>query len=233
MKNNTLKKAFLFSLLITPMCALSLSAKPRSPAPPQSHNSHNSPGPSIGAFVGIQAPKGSVEIKVGNFNFRYNSGTFYKHTKHGYVVTPAPRGAVVRALPPNHSRVVIGGYVYYRYNNVYYRQAPQGYVVVEAPVVVSSPTTVVQSAPTVVTTPVLSELSVWQGEQELLVRDGAFFRNTPAGLVWVEQPNGALTKQIPSDATSIWYNEIEYFDVDGILFRKTPNGYKVVEVPWE
>jgi hypothetical protein len=230
MKNITLKKALLFSLLIAPIGAISLSAKPHSPESPR----YSSRGPSVGAFVGVKAPQGSIEIKVGNFNFRYNNGVFYKHTKHGYVVSRAPRGAVVKLLPPNHTRVVVGGYVYYRCNDVYYRQAPQGYIVVEEPVVVTSPTTVVQqSASTVVTTPVLSELSVWQGEQELLVRDGAFFKNTPEGYVWVEQPNGALTKQIPSDATSIWFNDIEYFDVDGILFRKTPNGYKVVEVPWK
>ncbi|MDP4611773.1 MAG: hypothetical protein NWT02_11335 [Opitutales bacterium] len=226
MKNKTIQKAFLFSLLISPLFMGSLSAKP--PAP-ERHSGH---GPSIGAFIGIQPPKGSVEIKVGNFSFRYNSGVFYKHTKHGYVVTQAPRGACIHILPPGHSRVVVGGYVYYCHNDVYYRQAPNGYIVVEAPVMVAT-NPVVVSSPTVVSAPVLSELSVWQGEQELLLRDGAFFRNTPEGLVWVEQPVGALTKEIPADATSIWYQEIEYFDVDGILFRKTPDGYKVVEVPWK
>lgn len=214
---------------MVPLCAMSLSAKPHSPS---KHSHAPARGPSIGAYVGIQAPKGSVEIRVGNFSFRYNNGTFYKHTKHGYVVTKAPRGAIIHTLPPGCSRVVVGGYVYYSSNNVYYRQAPNGYIVVEEPVLVSSGSTVVNT-PVVVSEPVLSELSVWQGEQELLVRDGQFFKNTAEGLVWVEQPVGALTRSLPEDATSIWYRDIEYFDVDGILFRKTPNGYKVVDSPWE
>lgn len=192
----------------------------------QSHH-----GPNIGAFIGIQPPSGSVEIKVGDFSFRYNSGVFYKHTKHGYVVTKAPRGAIIQTLPPGHTRVVVSGYVYYYNNDVYYRQAPNGYIVVEAPIVVSSPTVV--SAPVTASAPILHELSVWKGEQELLLRDGAFFKNTPEGLVWVEMPVGSLTKQIPVDATSIWFKEIEYYDVDGVLFRKTPVGYKVVEAPWK
>ncbi len=226
MKNKNIKKAFLFSLLLSPLFMSNLSAKP--PAP-ERHGGH---GPSIGAFIGIQAPKGSVEIKVGNFSFRYNSGVFYKHTKHGYVVTKAPRGALIHTLPKAHSRVLVGGYVYYCHNNVYYRKAPNGYIVVEEPVVVAANQTVI-SSPVVVSASVTTELSVWKGEQELLMREGAFFRNTPEGLVWVEEPLGALTKEIPADATSIWYQEIEYFDVDGILFRKTPDGYKVVEVPWK
>ncbi len=146
---------------MVPLCAMSLSAKPHSPS---KHSHAPARGPSIGAYVGIQAPN--------------------------------------------------------------------GYIVVEEPVLVSSGSTVVNT-PVAVSEPVLSELSVWQGEQELLVRDGQFFKNTPEGLVWVEQPVGALTRSLPEDATSIWYQDIEYFDVDGILFRKTPNGYKVVDSPWE
>ncbi|MDQ8195833.1 DUF6515 family protein [Coraliomargarita sp. SDUM461004] len=199
---------------------------------PQPHAAAKGPGsshgPVIGAFVGIQPPSGSISIQVGNFSFRYNNGVYYKHTKHGYVVTKAPRGAVIHSLPPGHTRVVNKGYVYYCYNNVYYRQAPNGYIVVEPPV------TIVQQSPVVATAtaPVTPECSVWLGEQELLLRGGQFFRNTPEGLVWVEMPLGALTKTLPEDASVIWHQDIEYFDVDGVLFRKTPDGYKVVPVPW-
>ncbi|WPJ97052.1 DUF6515 family protein [Coraliomargarita algicola] len=226
MKHKNVQKALLLSLILAPISTTILAAKPPSPAPAK-HASH---GPSIGAFIGIQPPAGAVEVKVGGFSFRYRSGVFYKHTKHGYVVTKAPRGAVVHSLPPGHSRRVINGYTYYCHGDVYYRKAPNGYIVVEAPVVVQNGPVVVNSA---VPVPGTVELSVWQGEQELLIREGAFFKNTPEGLVWVEQPIGALTKSLPEDATSIWYQDIEYLDVDGILFRKTPDGYKVVEAPWE
>jgi hypothetical protein len=228
MKNKTIKKTCLCAFLISPLMASLAVAKPHGP---------DRVGPdrggvdlSIGAFIGIAAPAGAVEIKVGNFSFRYNNGVFYKHTKHGYVVAPAPRGAIVPKLPAGHYKVEVDGYVYYRYNEVYYRKVPNGYMVVEAPVIVTAPPT---ATTTVASTPVLPELSVWQGEQELLLRDGQFFKNTSEGLVWVELPVGAMTRSLPESRTSIWFNEIEYFDVDGVLFRKTPDGYKVVKAPWE
>ena len=219
-------------LAFTALAPLSLNAAKHSPQP------HKAPtrgyavprGPVIGAYVGVQAPSGSIAIQVGNFSFRYNNGVYYKHTKHGYVVTKAPRGAIIHSLPPGHKRIVHNGYVYYTYNNVYYRQAPNGYIVAEPPVVV-------QQAPAVVaastSAPISAECSVWLGEQELLLRNGQFFRNTPEGLVWVDLPVGALSEALPDHASTIWFKDIEYFDVDGVLFRKTPDGYKVVSAPWD
>jgi hypothetical protein len=230
MKNKTSQKICLCVLIISPLFVGLVSARPHGPDLP---GGGGGPGLSIGAFIGIVAPPGSVEINLGALSFRYDSGVFYKHTKHGYVVAPAPRGAIVPALPKGHYKVEVDGYVYYCYNEVYYRRVPDGYMVVEAPVIVETTAPAVVNTSTVVTAPVLSELSVWQGEQELLLRDGQFFKNTPEGLVWVELPVGALTKEIPESSTSIWFDEIEYFDVDGVLFRKTPDGYKVVQAPWE
>lgn len=227
--------SFASILALTALAPISLSAAKHG-APPQSHRSSPpvrsaSHGPVIGAYIGIQPPSGSVSIQVGNFSFRYDNGVYYKHTKHGYVVAQAPRGAIIRSLPPGHARVVNNGYVYYCYNNVYYRQAPEGYIVVEAPV------TIVQQSPAVAvastSAPISAEFSVWLGEQELLLRNGQFFRNTPEGLIWVEVPVGALVSTLPDHAVTIWYQDIEYFDVDGVLFRKTPDGYKVVSAPWE
>ena len=51
----------------------------------------------------------------------------------------APRGAVVRELPPHCARVYVGRVVYYRYGDVYYQPVPRGYMVVEAPTVVRPP----------------------------------------------------------------------------------------------
>jgi hypothetical protein len=231
MKNKTTRKICLCVLFISPLFAGLVSARPHGPELP--HGGDPGPGLSIGAFIGIVAPPGSIEIKLGPMSFRYDSGVFYKHTKHGYVVTPAPRGAVVPELPKGYYQVVVDGYVYYRYNEVYYRRVPDGYMVVEAPVIVETTAPATVNTSTVVSAPVLPELSVWLEDQELLLRDGEFFKNTPEGLVWVELPVGALTKELPENSTSIWFNEIEYFDVDGALFRKTPDGYKVVKAPWE
>jgi hypothetical protein len=238
MKTHTFYKGASFAsiLALTAFAPLSLNAAkynaPPEPRRSSPHQVRSAPrGPVIGAYIGLQPPAGSISIQVGNFSFRYDNGIYYRQTKHGYVVAPAPRGAIIHSLPPGHARVVNNGYVYYCYNNVYYRQAPEGYIVVEPPV------TIVQQSPAVAvastSAPISAECSVWLGEQELLLRNGQFFRNTPEGLVWVEMPVGALIKALPEHAVTIWYKEIEYFDVDGVLFRKTPDGYKVVSAPWE
>jgi hypothetical protein len=240
--------ASIFSVLaLTALTPLSLTAQPapskspqpnKAPAPAPQPNKTPAPAPqpnkspAIGAYIGLQPPSGSIAIQVGNFSFQYNNGVYYRPTTNGYVVAPAPRGAIIQTLPPGYTQVVSNGYVYYCYNNVYYRQAPNGYIVTEPPV------TVVQQAPATViasstSAPINAEFSVWQGEQELVLRNGQFFRNTPEGLIWVEMPTGALTKSLPSSASVIWHKEIEYFEVDGVLFRKTPDGYKVVPPPWQ
>lgn len=225
MRNMIIKKALVFGILITPMIHSSLSAKM---PPPSKHSGH---APKAGIYAGMHLPQGAISIQLGNFNFEYCNGVYYKHTKHGYVVTSAPRGAIIHTLPQGHTKVMVNNYVYYRANEIYYRQAPNGYIVVEAPIITApSPWSI--SSSTIVNTHANSELSVWLGEQELLLRDGQFFKNTSAGLVWVEQPIGALTKTLPDNSTPIWHQEIEYNDVNGVLFRKTPNGYKVVKSPW-
>jgi hypothetical protein len=51
------------------------------------------------------------------------------------VVAALTIGAIVMALPPRSTMVVVGGVPYYYYDNVYYRPYSGGYVVVPAPVV--------------------------------------------------------------------------------------------------
>ncbi len=183
----------------------------------------------IGARVGPRPPKAAVSLDVGGGRYHYKNGVYYKNTPHGYVVTRAPRGAVIQSLPSGHTRVVINGLVYYRHNNVYYRKRPSGYVVVTTPkVVVESNPVVVEPVPVV-----SSEISVWRTGQEYILMNGQFFKNSPEGLVWQEPPYDAISKiDISTIGTPIWHKDIEYFDVDGILFRKSIHGYKVVEAPW-
>ena len=75
-------------------------------------------------------------------------------------------------------------------------------------------------------------VTVWQGEQELRLVDGEFFKPTAQGLVWIETPVGAVTDVLPIGFQVVWHDDIEYFRFDGVLFRKSPDGYKVVEAPW-
>lgn len=177
----------------------------------------------IGLSVGIPLPRGYVDVVVGREHYYHYRGVFYQRGPRGLMVVRAPRGAIVRELPPRCARVYVGNVVYYRYGDVFYRPAPTGYVVVDPPAVPNLP----PPAPVAV-----QYQSVWVGTTEYLFKDGQFFQRTPEGLAWTETPLGAVAKTLPSDATSIWYQENEYFECGTVYFRKTPDGYKVVPRPW-
>ncbi len=60
----------------------------------------------------------------------YYQGRYYKHSPRGYVIIPAPVGAVVPDLPAAHRTLVINGITYLEYDGVYYKGGPAGYTVV-------------------------------------------------------------------------------------------------------
>ena len=69
----------------------------------------------------------------------YRDGRWYKHDSMGHdiVVVALAIGALIDALPPRHTTVVVEGNPYYHDDRYYYRQYPNGgYVVVPAPVIV-------------------------------------------------------------------------------------------------
>lgn len=178
--------------------------------------------------VGLRLPNGAVSITLGTEKYHYHRGTYYKKGKRGYVVVRAPRGAVIRDLPRGYSRIIVSGKVFYRFGSVYYRKGSRGYHVVDAPVVVGQTINAEEESVGLYA----DYESVWVGDDELLFRNGQFFRKTSDGLVWVEAPIGAVTKQLPSDWVSVWYEGIEYFESENVYFRKTPRGFRVVERPW-
>jgi hypothetical protein len=177
----------------------------------------------VGVSVGVRLPRGYAEVHVGRDRYYVHRGVFYQHGPHGYVVVRAPRGAVVRVLPPYATRIYVGSTVYYRYGDVYYQPAPGGYAVVDAPAMSAPPPL----------NPSEEYQSVWVGPTEYLFKNGQFFKKTPDGVVWVEAPLGAVTKVLPADAQSVWYQSVEYFESDDVYFRKTPDGYEVVKAPWK
>lgn len=198
----------------------------------------------VGISIGVPFRHGYAVVSLGSDRYYYHRGVFYRPGRHGYVVVRAPRGAVVRELPPFHSRVYVGGTVYYRYGDVFYQRCPEGYVVVDSPLV----TTLPPSTAVVTTTPPAAPVAaapatpapvnddyqtVWVGDVQYQFRDGQFFKKTADGLVWAEAPVGAITRTLPADARSIWYQDIEYFECDDVYFRKTPEGYRVVLAPWK
>lgn len=86
--------------------------------------------------------------------FHYHEGRFYRPSLFGLsfdLVFP-PVGAVVSYLPYGRRTIIIGGVVYYEYDNVYYQHCPTGYVVVQEPVVTReyiAPSVVYAPAPAV------------------------------------------------------------------------------------
>lgn len=158
-------------------------------------------------------------------------------------------GYFVNTLPRYHSRFIHNSVIYYEADGICYRPSHAGYVVVDRPVIIErevqtpvvyrtttdgidpnreigAPAREVQSAKTA------DYVTVWQGDQELRLVDGEFFKPTAQGLVWIETPVGAVTDVLPIGFQVVWHDDIEYFRFDGVMFRKSPDGYKVVAAPW-
>lgn len=71
----------------------------------------------------------------------------------GAAVAVLTVGALVEALPPRHTTVIVGSEPYYYYDGTYFRPTPGGYVVVPAPVARPPVYVVPPPAPVVVATP--------------------------------------------------------------------------------
>lgn len=86
-------------------------------------------------YIRKDLPSASIAIRVGNISFRYNSGIFYRPSKHGYKVVKAPIGARVKILPSGYRRLLIGSRVYFVLNDTYYEHDHRAneYIVVEEP----------------------------------------------------------------------------------------------------
>ncbi len=177
----------------------------------------------VGVSVGFELPHGYAEVRVGHDHYYEHRGVFYQRGPRGYMVVRAPRGAILRTLPPHCTRFYVGTAMYYRYGDVFYQPARDGYVVVDQPVADSLPPV----------RPAEEYQSVWVGTKEYLFKNGQFFTKTPEGMIWVEAPLGAVTRDPPPDAQSVWYQGAEYFESDNVYFQKTRDGYQVVPMPWK
>src|SRR3954465_5717287 len=77
----------------------------------------------VGVSLGVALPRGYAEVRVGRDGYYTHHGVFYHRGPHGYVVGCAPRGAVIRTLPPHYTRIYVGSTVYYPFGDVYYQRA--------------------------------------------------------------------------------------------------------------
>ena len=110
----------------------------------EGHGGHGGRGWGGSSALGI------VAVSIAGASLLYSAGMFYRSTPAGYVVVPAPMGAVVPALPPGYTVVYMGSVPYYYYGNAYYAAAPNGYVVtappaIAAPIAVAPSVTPVQA----------------------------------------------------------------------------------------
>ena len=78
-------------------------------------------------------PHGYHTIRYSGHDYYVHQGRFYRRQPQGFVLVPAPVGAVVVSLPAGHVRLTVGGQVYFHYGSVYYRTARGGYRIVAPP----------------------------------------------------------------------------------------------------
>ncbi len=96
------------------------------------HDRHRDGGRPYYWHESRRLPRVAIRLTVGGFPYYYCEGDYYRYGPRGYVIVPAPVGAVVTTLPEPHQTVIINGVVYHYDNGVYYQQGPGGYVVVPA-----------------------------------------------------------------------------------------------------
>jgi hypothetical protein len=90
------------------------------------------------AFIGVGTaidvlPDSYVTVSVGTMPYYYYGGVFYRPYRGGFVVVPAPLGAVILAPPPGHVIVLVENDPYRYYHGVFYAPRRGRFVVVRPP----------------------------------------------------------------------------------------------------
>lgn len=141
-----IRRIFFFFLMVGVFgLALAKSSFAQPPRPHPDHFSkpsfHNSPPR---PYYHRYLPWGCIPLRVAGMLFYYLEGTYYQETPSGYVIVPAPRGAIISTIPERNKVIVYDQTDYYYYNNTYYIKQPTGYTVVTPP-----PSVVSSNAPAV------------------------------------------------------------------------------------
>jgi len=81
------------------------------------------------------APVHPYPVIVAGRRYFYSGGYFYRGSRYGYIMVPAPLGARIRVLPYGFFSFSIGPVPYYCFGGVYYQYIPNEnvYVVVQKP----------------------------------------------------------------------------------------------------
>lgn len=137
------------SLCLLAVGLLGLTQQGTSLAQPRHSRTNHLPGPAPHyapprPYYYKNLPWGCVPLRVSNLLYYYLAGTYYQETPSGFVMVPAPRGALITELPERHKVIVYDKTDYYYYNSAYYIKEPRGYTVVTPP-----PSVVTSNAPAV------------------------------------------------------------------------------------
>jgi len=92
-------------------------------------------------YVTHRLPHGHRSINVRGAHYYFGGGSFYRHTRAGYMIVDPPWGTIVPFLPWGYRTVVTEERPYYVYGDTYYTDSPEGYAVAPppAPFVPSAP----------------------------------------------------------------------------------------------
>jgi len=157
-------------------------------------------------------PLGFACLFLGGLEYAYWEGMYYRQAPNGYVVVPAPVGAVVSAVPDGCQQVVVDGTLYYLINGVTYMRTAYGYQVVPMPSVLMpqaygapAPTTIINvpgpstppPPPPVMNVPVPTPMPMPSQAPSYAPQPVAAVPNTPAAEA-AGMTNDAFTINIPN-----------------------------------
>lgn len=81
----------------------------------------------------VKITEGAQSVWVGDVEYLFKDGQFFRKTKDGLIWSEAPLGAVTRTLPPDATSVWYQDVEYFECDNIYFRKTPDGYKVIIAP----------------------------------------------------------------------------------------------------
>ncbi|WP_052361677.1 DUF6515 family protein [Geminisphaera colitermitum] len=81
----------------------------------------------------VKMAEGAQSVWVGDVEYLFKDGQFFRKTKDGLIWSEAPMGAITRTLPLDATSVWYQDIEYFECDNIYFRKTPDGYKVVTAP----------------------------------------------------------------------------------------------------
>jgi hypothetical protein len=169
-----------------------------------------------------------VSVWVGDHEYLFRDGVFYKNAPEGLRPVEAPVGVVLSTLPAGSLDMWIGENEYFYCKSTFYRKVPAGYQVVTSP-----PNAYIKALPK-------NARTIWTGGKKLFYLDGSYYEQRDEGFLITAPPVvltpgtlpiGTIVAAPPEGSVEYWVNDTEYLYFAGNFYRKTPAGFVVVANP--